>query len=96
MVMAHLQRRVEKVDWASMVANSDSWNSESCVNDVRHLRVVFFTGLSAEEEVSIQTELTGTARSACIQVEHFFRHAKHADLSHIIPFNISKDVNTLT
>ncbi len=53
-------------------------------------------GLSAKEEVSIQTELTGTARSASIQVEHFFRHAKHADLSHIIPFDISADVNTLT
>lgn len=52
-------------------------------------------GLSAKEEVSIQTALTGTARSASIQVEHFCRHAKHAYLSHIIPFNISKDVNAL-
>lgn len=50
-------------------------------------------GLSAKEEVGIHTELTGTARSASIQVEHFFRHAKHADLSHIIPVNISGDVN---
>lgn len=53
-------------------------------------------GLSAKEEVSIQTELTGTARSTPIQVEHFFRHAEHADLSHIIPFNVSEDVNALT
>lgn len=53
-------------------------------------------GLSAKEEVSSQTELTGTARSASIQVEHFFRHAKHADLNQIIPFNICKDVNSLT
>lgn len=40
--------------------------------------------------------MTGTARSAAIQVEHFFRHAKHADLSHIILFNIREDVNTPT
>ena len=53
-------------------------------------------GLSAKEEVSIQIELTGTARSASIQVEHFFRHAKHAGLSDIIPFNISEVVNMLT
>lgn len=53
-------------------------------------------GLSVKEEVSIQTGLTGTTRSAPIQVEHFFRHAEHADLSHIIPFNISEGVSTLT
>lgn len=52
-------------------------------------------GLYAKEEVGIQTQLTGNARSASIQVEHFFRHAQHADLSHIIPFNIRKPVNTL-
>lgn len=53
-------------------------------------------GLAAKEEVSIQTELTGKAKSGSLQVEHRFRHAKHADLSHLIPFNISKDVNTPT
>lgn len=30
-----------------------------------------------------------------IQVEHFFRHAKHADLNHLIPFYISRGVNML-
>lgn len=38
-------------------------------------------GLSEEEE----------AREI-IQVEHFYSHAIHADLSHIILFNIKKDV----
>lgn len=58
-------------------------------------RLVFFTVLSAKEGVGIQSELTGIARSGLIQLEHFSRHVKHRVLSHLIPFNISRDVYTL-